>query len=62
MPPQAGAPVFVKQLGRRTDHPDVRNAKGGDPSEWPVDLRIREYPSEKADGEAQFDLREEDAA
>lgn len=49
----AGVPVFVKQLGARyyedhcgtrytyaTDHP-----KGGDPAEWPEDLRIRQFPS-----------------
>lgn len=50
----AGVPVFMKQLGaaprwsvepppprwteRKPDH------KGGDPSEWPEDLRVREYP------------------
>ena len=44
----AGVPVFVKQLGKiatfggkpyRTEH-----TKGGDPSEWPADLRVREIP------------------
>lgn len=54
----AGVPTFVKQLGAcvsgqmvhpanegygvlgvRLDHP-----KGGDPSEWPDDLRVREFP------------------
>lgn len=51
-------PVFVKQLGGRPiepifdarNHPighrrvDLRDRKGGDPSEWPEDLRIREFP------------------
>ena len=34
-------PVFVKQLGSaaRQKHP-----KGGDPAEWPRDLRFRQYP------------------
>lgn len=46
--------VFVKQLGARVlrQHPmdpgallEVRLAKkGGDPSEWPEDLRVREWP------------------
>jgi protein gp37 len=50
--------VFVKQLGAKptTDHrtrpageqahwtQTLRDKKGGDPSEWPEDLRIREYP------------------
>ena len=48
----AGVPVFMKQLG---SHPYnsaayplksiiMRDRKGGDPEEWPEDLRIREYP------------------
>ena len=52
----AGMPVFVKQLGTNvTDSgacdptwagPDGkrRDRKGADPSEWPRDLRIRQYP------------------
>lgn len=51
----AGVPVFVKQLGA---HPVVkdfgahplasvhfRDRKGGNPAEWPEDLRVREYPA-----------------
>ncbi|MFH1730162.1 MAG: phage Gp37/Gp68 family protein [Planctomycetota bacterium] len=50
---QAAVPVFVKQLGA---HPFIeghatpvigswlRDRKGGDPSEWPEDLRVREFP------------------
>lgn len=50
----AGTAVFVKQLGsnpvqsecdgvvrgRRYNHP-----KGGDPAEWPTDLRVRKFPN-----------------
>ena len=52
---EAGVPCFVKQLG---SYPVVLNPmdptsfvpaslthrKGGDPSEWPEDLRVREWP------------------
>jgi protein gp37 len=45
----AGAAVFVKQLGA---HPTndraamvLRDRKGGDVTEWPEDLRVREMPS-----------------
>lgn len=56
----AGVPVFVKQLGANPHarvSPDIaaseplipyvrlRNKKGGDPSEWPEDLRVREFPA-----------------
>jgi protein gp37 len=55
----AGVPVFVKQLGARpcncagvhcptTEAPwerlTLRDRKGGDPTEWPEDLRVREFP------------------
>lgn len=55
----AGLPVFVKQLGARPveDIQDARGGyvgfqrlggishpKGGDPLEWPEDLRVREFP------------------
>lgn len=56
----AGASCFVKQLGSNPccehghqgrghcipcglDLP-LRNRKGGDPSEWPEDLRVRQFP------------------
>jgi protein gp37 len=45
----AGVPVFMKQLGgnatnREGDpHPSIARA-GADPSEWPEDLRVREFP------------------
>jgi protein gp37 len=45
------APVFIKQLGSRPELPApascallLKHTKGGDPDEWPEDLRIREYP------------------
>lgn len=43
-------PVFVKQVGSRPwsgpgNHPmHITDPKGGDPSEWPTDLRVREWP------------------
>ncbi len=46
--------MFVKQLGARVvdcsaryypaDHYHFRDRKGGDPAEWPEDLRVREFP------------------
>lgn len=51
----AGVPVFVKQLGRYVADAESRSAvgiqefldkKGGDPSEWPQDLRVRQWPKE----------------
>ena len=55
----AGVPVFVKQLGAfpfaeasRATQADLamfghrlKDRKGGDPAEWPEDLRVREWPS-----------------
>lgn len=56
---EAGVSVFVKQLGARpyvadpykdwsVGAPDgcfkPRDRKGGDPAEWPEDLRVREFP------------------
>lgn len=49
---EAGVPVFVKQLGH---HPyngtrgqkgflSLHDPKGGDPAEWPEDLRVRQFP------------------
>ena len=48
----AGVAVFVKQLGAnprdaRYDMggtPAFRDRKGGDPAEWPDELRVREFP------------------
>lgn len=50
----AGVPVFVKQLGARSVEQAIGGGmerlvtvsrKGGDPSEWPEDLRVREFPT-----------------
>lgn len=46
---ESGTPCFVKQVGARVasggSMPDrPRNRKGGDPAEWPEDLRVREWP------------------
>jgi protein gp37 len=47
----AGVAVFVKQLGADVLHLDggrrvsFRDKKGGDMSEWPADLRVRQFPS-----------------
>lgn len=44
----AGVPVFVKQLGAKPWDSNaplyLRHGKGGDPAEWPADLRVRELP------------------
>ena len=51
----ASVPCFVKQLGARPFDSTVvhlpppelifmKSAKGGDPSEWSPDLRVREFP------------------
>lgn len=43
-----GCPLFVKQLGARPFEGEtflkLRHKKGGNPEEWPQDLRIREFP------------------
>lgn len=43
---QAGVPRFVKQIGANVWMPDfnLRDRKGGNPAEWPDDLRVREFP------------------
>jgi protein gp37 len=55
----AGVATFVKQLGAKPQtvedtgcglvHPwpmNLRDKKGGDPSEWPEDLRVQEWPKD----------------
>lgn len=56
---EASVPVFVKQMGSRPrpcrdgTPPEeaegefglIKDSKGGDPAEWPEDLRVREWPS-----------------
>jgi hypothetical protein len=53
----AGVACFVKQLGKlpfdgsKMSHDSdrtylkLRHRKGGEPAEWPVDLRVREFPN-----------------
>lgn len=55
---EAGVPCFVKQVGSHPLYTDwtgfeyggpgirtiLTHPKGGDPSEWPEDLRVREFP------------------
>ena len=41
---EAGAAVFVKQLGTRWARVNGGESHGGDWSLWPEDLRIREFP------------------
>lgn len=45
---RTGAAVFVKQMGSDPilggDRLNLRDRKGGDPAEWPEDLRVREIP------------------
>ena len=53
----AGVPCFIKQLGARPTADDpakfgnwmLHDRKGGNPAEWPEDLRVREFP-EPRDG------------
>lgn len=46
----AGVPVFVKQLGARPVNregercPHITHRKGADISEWPVELRVQQFP------------------
>lgn len=46
----AGVPVFVKQLGANPQAAGrcagCFDPKGGDPAEWPTDLRVREWPNQ----------------
>lgn len=46
----AGVPVFVKQMGANCFDPigeplHLKDSHGGDMSEWPHDLRVREFPN-----------------
>ena len=45
----AGVPAFMKQLGSQAW---LLDPKGGDPSEWPEDLRVREFPEPAKELEA----------
>ncbi len=46
----AGVACFIKQFGSDALYPSgvhcrLKDSKGGDPSEWPSDLRVREFPT-----------------
>ena len=40
----AAIPCFIKQLGAAPEGLRLRDRKGGDPAEWPEDLRVRQFP------------------
>ncbi len=40
----ANVPLFVKQVGAQLARDRGSRGKGGDPSAWPADLRVREMP------------------
>ncbi|MGH9603675.1 MAG: DUF5131 family protein, partial [Terriglobales bacterium] len=42
---EARVACFVKQLGSNIQGLHLRDRKGGDPAEWPEDLRVREFPA-----------------
>lgn len=50
----AGVPVFVKQMGSNptlcsgSGWGPIRDKKGGDPAEWPAQLRVRQIPEAAA--------------
>jgi protein gp37 len=41
---RANMPVFVKQLGRHWAKQQGYKGKGNNPIQWPIDLRVREFP------------------
>ena len=45
----ADVPLFVKQMGESWARVNkVKSKKGGNMSEWPTNLRIRDYPESVA--------------
>jgi protein gp37 len=45
---EAHVPVFCKQLGSMADEGRalrLHDSKGGDPNEWPLALRVRQFPN-----------------
>ncbi len=40
----AGGTIYEFRLGP-PDYPSIRDKKGGEPSEWPIDLRVRQMPA-----------------
>jgi protein gp37 len=58
----AGARVFVKQLGEPwAKENGAVSRSGGNPAEWPAQLRIREYPLQLAQRALTFDPRNVEA-
>jgi protein gp37 len=42
----AGVPFFMKQMGSAwAKQQGKKDSKGGDPAEWPEDLRVQEFPA-----------------
>ena len=41
---KAKVPAFMKQVGSSHSLGKLRDRAGADPDEWPMDLRVREYP------------------
>jgi protein gp37 len=47
---QQGVPLFVKQTGQKlARHLKLKSKKGGDPAEWPTEIRIRQFPLQMVD-------------
>jgi protein gp37 len=46
-----GVPTFVKQLGSHWARRHGGHPKGGDPTRWPRDLRVRQLPARPGDPE-----------
>jgi protein gp37 len=40
----ARTPIFVKQMGANAYDLPLKSKKGGDPAEWPEDLRVQQFP------------------
>jgi len=45
---EAGVPVFVKQLGSVWAKANSADPHGGNPDRWPEDLRVRQFPEDRA--------------
>lgn len=48
---RAGVAPFMKQLGANVINiagVPIKDRKGGDPAEWPVELRVQEFPRASA--------------
>ena len=48
---EQGTAVFVKQTGERLARSlKLKSKKGTDPTEWPQELRVREFPEKSQEG------------